>query len=941
MKLRVRAVLLSLPLITFGQQHDEFFEKKIRPVLASKCQGCHNVKVKMGGIDMSTAAAFVSSGAAARLEHVLSYDERIKMPPTGKLPPEEIANIAAWVKLGAPWPGAVPPAAAAKERSWSPEQTGFWAFQPVKLAQPPGVKNEAWVRSPIDRFILARLEAGNLKPAPEAAKLTLLRRATFDLTGLPPTEDEIADFLADTSPKAFDRVVDRLLDSPRYGERWGRHWLDVARYADSTGNDEDHRYPYAWRYRDYVIDAFNRDLPFNQFVREQIAGDLVPPRQGEVNREGIIATGFLALGAKALAQQDKQKMLYDVYDEQVDVTTKAFLGLTVACARCHDHKFDPIATKDYYALTGIFAGTRSFASSRPGGVSQLLYKPLCGPAEYRTYEAQRRVLAAKQRQINDVYDRLIEARVNRLAPQIADYMVAARRVYEGKEEVEKAGAKLDLRVLRRWVDYLQDGAAGRPHLEAWANAPLPKVREIALDYQNKYLATLAGYNKQLASWREDAAQADAEMKAAPSKPSIDAEEEPFFTDVTFGGPFKVSDTRRREGDVMNLDKDKERQRKLAEQMRRERLMTVTRDELLSAADRTRIADLRAELEDMRIAAPSQPDMADAVEEGQPVEQRVFIRGDYNNLGEVAPKKFPGVLAKPDDPQVTQGSGRLELANWLTRPDHPLTARVFVNRVWGWHFGEGIVRTPDNFGQTGERPTHPDLLDYLASTFVANGWSVKQLHREIMLSSTYRMSSTATDDAYRADPENRLLSRFQRRRLEVEEIRDALLAADGTIDLTMGGTLQTGFGTDGENSKGRLSLNPEAVLRRTVYLPLRRANLPTLLNLFDFGDATTVNGKRVITTVAPQALFSMNSEFIGARARNLALALLEDTGCADAERVSRLYLRTINRPPGSAERDAAQSYIAGYRAKFPTKTESEAWQSLARVLMASNEFIYVE
>jgi hypothetical protein len=931
--------LLSLSVLSFSQQHDEFFEKKIRPVLVAKCQGCHNAKVKMGGIDMSSAAAFASSGAAARLEHVLSYDERIKMPPTGKLPADEIANIAAWVKLGAPWPGA-PAAAVAKERAWSPEQTSFWAFQPVRKVQPPAVKNESWVRSPIDRFILAQLEAKNLKPAPEAARLTLLRRATFDLTGLPPTEDEIAAFLADTSPKAFDRVVDRLLDSPRYGERWGRHWLDVARYADSTGNDEDHRYPYAWRYRDYVIDAFNRDLPFNQFVREQIAGDLLPPRDGEVNRDGIVATGFLALGAKALAQQDKQKMLYDVYDEQVDVTTKAFLGLTVACARCHDHKFDPIATKDYYALTGIFASTRSFANPK-ANVSQLLYKPLCGAAEYRTYESQRRVLAAKQRQINDVYDRLIEARVNRLAPQMADYMVAARRVYEGKEEVEKAGAKLDLRVLRRWVDYLQDGAAGRPHLEAWANAPLARAREVALDYQNKYLAKLAGYNQQLAAWRERAAQADAEMKAAPSKPAIDAEEEPFFTDVTFGGPFKVSDSRRREGDVMNLDKDKERQRKLAEQMRRERLMTVTRDELLSDDDRRRVAELRAELEEMRKSAPPQPDMADAVEEDQPVEQRVFIRGDYNNPGEVAPKKFPAVLARPDDPQVKQGSGRLEFAEWLTRPGHPLTARVFVNRAWAWHFGEGLVRTPDNFGQTGERPTHPELLDYLAASFVANGWSVKQLHREIMLSSTYRMSSTASDESYKADPENRLLSRFQRRRLEVEEIRDALLATDGSIDFTMGGTLQTGFGTDGENSEGRLSLNPEAVLRRTVYLPLRRANLPTLLNLFDFGDATTVNGKRVITTVAPQALFSMNSEFVAARARNLALALLEDTDCTDADRVNRLYLRTVNRPPDSAERDAAQSYLAAYGVKFPKKAEPEAWQSLARVLLASNEFIYVE
>ncbi|HEX5084402.1 MAG TPA: DUF1549 domain-containing protein, partial [Blastocatellia bacterium] len=352
---------------------EEFFEKRIRPIFAASCQRCHNPRSKVAGLDLTTAEAFQRGGDGgpvinkekpeeSRLLKVVGYDGEMKMPPSGKLKDHEIADLTEWVKMGAPWPGSVTPAPLAITRvasgggpknpaakSFSEEEKAFWAYQPLRAlsAQAPAqIKDEAWAQSPIDRFILRKLEDKNLKPAPPADKMTLLRRATLDLTGLPPTANEMRDFLADQSPDAFNKVVERLLASPRYGERWGRHWLDVARYADSTGNDEDHRYPHAWKYRDYVIESFNNDLPYDQFIREQVAGDLLPAKNpGEVNRRGIIATGFLALGPKAIAQQDKKKMLYDVYDEQVDVTTKAFLGLTVACARCHDHKFDPILTK--------------------------------------------------------------------------------------------------------------------------------------------------------------------------------------------------------------------------------------------------------------------------------------------------------------------------------------------------------------------------------------------------------------------------------------------------------------------------------------------------------------------------------------------------------------------------------------------------------------------
>jgi len=365
----VNRILIGL-LAVGSLSAQDVFESRVRPILVASCQPCHNPKIKTAQLDLTTAEGFASGGqsgplisseqpAESRLVKAISYDERVKMPPTGKLKPEEIAVLTDWVKAGAAWPGASTSLLVRKStgRNFTEDEKNYWAFQPIADPAPPVVRESSWVRSPIDRFVLARLEAKGLKPAPPASKAALLRRVTYDLTGLPPTESEILAFLDDSSPDAFAKVVDRLLASPRYGEKWGRHWLDVARYADSTGNDEDHRYPHAWRYRDYVIDAFNRDLAFDRFVREQIAGDLIPATG--VNRQGIIATGFLALGAKAIAQQDKKRMLYDVYDEQVDVVSKAFLALTVACARCHDHKFDPILTRDWLRDRATRRGTRT------------------------------------------------------------------------------------------------------------------------------------------------------------------------------------------------------------------------------------------------------------------------------------------------------------------------------------------------------------------------------------------------------------------------------------------------------------------------------------------------------------------------------------------------------------------------------------------------------
>ena len=915
----------------------EFFEKQVRPILANNCAKCHNATARLAELDLTSAAGFARGGESgplvnqaqpeeSRLLKVIGYDDKLKMPPVGKLKDEQIAVLTAWVKMGAPWPSAkseVVADNAAKPvkkstREFTEAEKKFWAFQPLANPVVPAVKNSAWVKTPVDAFILAALESKNLTPAPPADKLTLLRRATFDLTGVPPTEAEIKDFLADTSPNAFAKVVDRLLSSQRYGEKWGRHWLDVARYADSTGNDEDHRYPFAWKYRDYVIESFNRDLPYDQFIREQLAGDLLPAADGqEVNRRGIIATGFLALGPKAVAQQDKKKMLYDVFDEQVDVTSKAFLGLTVACARCHNHKFDPVLTKDYYSLINIFASTRSF-SNPDSHVSAVFEKPLVPKTEWEQYQVARREHQAKERrartELNEIVDAVKEPAVKQQAPRLAEYMLAAHKIYSAGAKPEDVARQSNLSedVLNRWVKFLKLEDLTPQHLLAWRNATPETLASVAREYQQSFQTHLNEWHERVAKWRVAYQKALAEnKKPLPDKPTFEAGADRFFDGVYFDseGPFSLS------------VKDKAK---------------------FSAAQQQRISELQKELEQLKKTAPAEPELACAIEDGEPVAQTVFIRGDYNNPGEDAPKAFPAILASFDTKPNFTGSGRLQLAEWLAQPEHPLTSRVMANRIWQWHFGEGLVRTPDNFGKTGEKPTHPELLDYLARAFVKNGWSIKSMHRLMMLSSAYQMASVNPALPAEADADNRLLTRFNRRRLSVEELRDGLLAIDGTIDLTVGGTLQQGRGTDGENNQGRLSLNPEKLKRRTVYLPLRRANLPTLLNLFDFGDATTMTAKRQLTNVSTQALFWLNSEFLTDRSADVAKSLLAQTALTDAGRVESLYLRVLNRQADKDEIAQALQYVANFKQKFTgEKAEAKAWQSLCRVVMASNDFLYID
>jgi len=937
---------------------NEFFERKIRPLLSSKCFACHGAQMQMAKLNLSTAASFFKGGESgpvvvrgepenSRLMNAVNYQGQVKMPPTGKLKDAEIADLVAWIKVGAPWPDATAAEVVVekpKGYQFTEQQKKFWAFQPVKEYAPPTVKNSTWSKSPLDKFIMAELERKGLSPARPASKLALLRRATFDLTGLPPTQKEIEEFLADQSPTAFEKVVDRLLASPRYGECFGRHWLDVVRYADSAGADEDIRYPYAYRYRDYVIEAFNNDLPYNQFIKQQLAGDLLPAsKPGDVNTTGIIATGFLQVGPKLLAEQDKPKMVYDMVDEQLDVATRAFLGLTVACARCHDHKFDPIPTRDYYSLASIFASTKSLAKVE-GTVSQLYFAPLVTKDVANRYNAHQDKLKTKQEEIDEIVGLEADRHAATLRAQMTNYLPAAWQ-YQNRpgsmadlKVAEFArDQNLDVVVLERWITYLTPSIDVRPHLKRWYAAtdaataalsrsetqqklpePPAALVDVARAFQKELETLTAERNEAQQAHKEKVAEARRLGIPPPERVDLDVARQRFLTDVTDKkGPLALPESEP--------------------------------EKLYSAESQAKLSQLHKEFDALKAASPPEPPMACAVTEGTPVQQKVFIRGNWANPGEDAPKVFLRIIAGEQQTPVTKGSGRLELAEWLTRPDHPLTSRVMVNRLWQWHFGEGLVRTPSNFGKLGEMPTHPELLDYLALQFLKQGWSIKAMHRLIMLSNTYRMSSDISSRAAEMDPENRLLSHVNRRRLDAEEIRDGMLALTGQLDLTMGGTLQSGFGTDGENSGGRLSIDPNTSVRRTVYLPIRRSNLPSLFNLFDFGDATTPGEGRAHTNVSPQALYMMNGEAVANRSRELARALLESNG-TDDQRVAVAYQQTLGRAPTAEEAREALGYLEGYRSKAlaaargkgaVTTPTLDAWQSFCRVLLSSNEFIYVD
>jgi hypothetical protein len=1004
-----------------------FFESRVRPVLANHCFTCHTDQ-RRGGLRLDTKEGTFKGGAhgavvlagdpdKSRLIQALRYEGALKMPPAGKLRPEEIAALTAWVKMGAPWPEAKPTTGAASGQAgdmvFTEAQRSFWSFRPVQKPTLPAVTNPAWAQSPIDRFVLAKLERAGLKPAPAADRRTLIRRVTFDLIGLPPAPEEVEAFVNDRSSNAWEKVVDRLLASPHYGERWGRHWLDVVRYADSNGLDENVAFANAYHYRDYVVSAFNQDKPYNQFIKEQLAGDLMPTDDENLRSERLTATGFLTLGPKLLAEPDKPKMVMDIVDEQIEVTSKAFLGLTITCARCHNHKFDPIPTKDYYALAGIFKSTKSMASLNT--VAMWQERPLPGhdnPAQRQAYALR---VKAAQEAVQTAKDRANEEALARFRKDAANYLRGGWELAQIPDSELHSLAETRARpgdpprILVEAIQYNRGNANKNPDgygipvihtvqvptFAEWdLTVPTAGTYQVELRYASNQQrpvklslngATLRESTAGLdtGSFRTEGQQWEVEgvfpFKQGKNTLRIERDGDiPHFNKIlvvpmlppkksdgtTFRSPEQIASqyglnvemlkavgrALRRQNDPTRLAGAELTQTVENLSPRLGPLFAQNALKLYSAESLAALNTAQMTLKKAQESAPQTP-MVMAVEESKGENCRVHIRGDTQTLGDEVPRHFLTVL-NGDKITITdeKRSGRLELAEWITRPEHPLTARVEVNRIWQNHFGTGLVATPDNWGFLGLKPTNPELLDWLAATFVEQGWSLKKIHRLILMSNTYQMGTVPDAKteaiASKADPDNTLLWKRPRLRLEAEPFRDALLFVSGKLDRTLGGSLlmtrNHDYVTNDQSGNAAQYNSP----RRSLYLPIIRNALFDMFQAFDYGDPSMVNARRSTTTVAPQALYVMNSPFVQDQAKAFAAELLSHADLSEPERIRLAYRKAFSRPPTPEESLRAAAFLTTYASRLTAepdtqKRRTQAWQALCHILYASNEFIYVD
>jgi cytochrome c553 len=814
--------------------------------------------------------------------------ERLKMPPQGKLSDEQVADLKTWVAGGAHWDGAAAAAIPPKSDKYviTAEQRQFWAFQPVTKSAVPDVHDRAWVKGPIDNFILAKLESKGLRPVAPADKRTLIRRATFDLIGLPPTPEEVESFLKDASPDAFAKVVDRLLASPKYGERWGRHWLDVARYADADqlGLGED-PFPNAFRYRDWVIRAFNQDMPYNEFVQAQIAGDLLETdaNRGEL-RPGL---GLFGLGPWYYKIVEPAKARADERHDRVDVLTRGFLGLTVACARCHDHKYDPISNKDYYALAGVFANT------------EYQEYPLSSRSVVEDYKGKQQKITDQEAAIKKILD-AARVRVGELLAKDTERYLRTSQALAGGETPNSEA--LDPETLARWVNYLKAPQKEHPYLNAQPAKPAEfaaTVRGVVVEKKS-----IDEYNVKIL---ED------------SKNSKD----PY--DVFCKGCNAETKTLPRDKYVLWTDLFAAKQRSNEKEPGLYYYDDKHIDRFLSGDEKAQVAAMREELKGLKKALPSQYPFLHAITEVEkPADLPVHLRGDPYNLGDPVPRRFLAILSRSEPPAFRDGSGRVELAKAIASPDNPLTARVIVNRIWKYHFGNGIVRTLSNFGKAGDTPSHAELLDYLATRLVENKWSIKAMHREMMLSAAYALSSESSAPGQAADPDNRLLWRANRNRLDVEALRDSLLFVSGKLDAAEGGPP---VAWDEKNN------------RRTVYGKVSRFRLERMLTLFDFPDPTITCEQRAVTNVPLQRLFFLNSDLMSTAAKGLSDRVLKGTAGDDSARITEAYRVLFGRSPSDSERNAGLKFLQNTGGASDNVTE--AWLQYSQMLLSSNEFSFVD
>jgi Protein of unknown function (DUF1549)/Protein of unknown function (DUF1553)/Planctomycete cytochrome C len=1111
--LAVLSLLCFVPAVPAAEpsaEQTEFFEKKVRPVLAEHCFKCHSDKVKVkGGLRLDSRAAILKGGdngpalvpgspEKSRLIEAVSYkNAELTMPKKGKLPDPIIADLTAWVKMGAPWPNDGGDTGPQMKDAFdlAKRKREHWCWQPVRPQTPPIVKDTAWPRGPVDRFILAKLEEKGLRPAAPADKRTLLRRVTFDLTGLPPTPEEIDAFLADSAADAYEKVVDRLLKSPQFGERWARHWLDLVRYGESRGHEFDPNIPDAYQYRDYVVRALNADVPYNQFVTEHVAGDLLSnPRRhpAEGFNESIIGSGFWFLGEEVHSPVDVRQDQADRFDNRIDVLTKTFLGLTVACARCHDHKFDAISTRDYYALYG-FLSSSSYRLARFDSIDQ-----------NRAVGAELAKLRGRER--SDI-GKALAAAARPVAERAADYLLAARQALltEGEPDCDKTAAayKLDAGLLRGWVSATLNAARDRDDpLHAWARvAPDPAAtdgkklaellrplveemrrRETTADTTLKNVQVVIDYARSAPDdWRPD----EAAFGTGPTRPgdvrlstngirfvergaaeydrafdglrvAAGAEADPgalgritlrsgrtlctptfrvtkgkvFYlvkgagaayasvgAHVEIDGPlhgqlvstlppgndfhwagqdltryqgldahieftaapgsdFAVAMVVQAEQSPGSVDRPNRTLLAMLEEAKSSEALAagygrlfadlakrLAADEVADAPDGARLASwlvrhsdlfgeakalndklasFRAEEKKIATGIKAESRLALAMLDGSGVDEHVFVRGSPKAAGEPAPRRLLEALVGTESPAATRGSGRLELARQMTDPAvNPLVARVMVNRVWHHVFGRGIVASVDNFGVLGELPTHPELLDHLADRFVKEGWSVKKLIRELVLSSTYRMASDPSPEGEKVDPSNLLLHRMRLRRLEGEAIRDAMLTVSGRLNPKTYGPSVPIYLTPFLDGRGRPVSGPlDGDGRRSLYLAVRRNFLSPLLLAFDTPIPFSTVGRRSVSNVPAQALILLNDPFVHQQAEVWGRRVLSRPG-TPGQRVEGMYVSAFGRLPTEGERIACLTFVEGQAKRYGVKMEdAKVWTDLAHTLFNVKEFIFV-
>ncbi len=905
----------------------EYFETHIRPLLAEHCYKCHSAKAKKlkANLSLDSRAGWHTGGDSGPaiipgnpedsllIQAVSHTNGDLKMPPKTRLPDTGIEKLKTWITMGAPDPreGEVK-----KSSSNIDLEKGrqFWSFQPPVAHPVPKVNDPTWPSNDIDRFILSRLESENLSPAGDASKQTLLRRIYYDLTGLPPSPGEMKAFLADSSPTAFETIVDHLLGKPEFGERWGRHWLDVTRFAESSGGGRSLVFPDAWRFRDYAIDSFNQDKPYNQLIREHLAGDLLKHQSIEQRNTQLTGSGYLVLGALNYELQDHELLKMEFVDEQIDAVGRTFLGMTLGCARCHDHKFDPIPITDYYALAGIFQSTMSMGKgSAASGVTSFATTKL-EVADSGEIKQVRYSLATLATKIST-----LKSKPGKKPSEGSIKPASLPGIVIDSTDAKLTGDWTKSTSTSPWVgeNYLHDNnlLKGEKKVEFSTTLPETGDYEVLVSYS-------AGTNRATntpVTIRH--AEGETTVTIDQSKPAprhgsfASVGTFPFTKDEPASVTISTEGTKNHViADAVNFiepgsPKTPPIERKEIDQKKIETdLKALEKDH----------KSLAAKLKKLQSVAMA-PSEAETIADGH-----VHIRGQVRNKGPQVSRGFISVAMKPgtsaDIP--AENSGRLELANWIADPEHPLTARVMVNRIWKYLLGEGIVRTPDNLGQTGELPSHPELLDHLALRFIENGWYVKTLIREITLSRTYQLSSQRT---HNRDPANRLFSHANRKRLEAESIRDTALLLSGQLDPARGGpTIR---------NPGQYDLNYTFTSkRRSVYVPWFRNSMLDLFEVFDAPNPNLVVGKRPVTNLPTQALFLMNSPFIREQANLTAQRLLKEKAT-----ITDAYQLILSRPPTQSEHTSTENFLHQFE---PTEQE-EAWTQICQTLFACIDFRFID